>query len=171
MKLPSKRSMICEIYSFLFLPVYENYMDLLPDKLLRRIGMYVNEMPLRFSASVTSSVMTFLSHLDVGWVKRCACIKWIILVLRSGGVLYACVFLEIQTRCSRYHHNCRTIFFFQRFIIQMNAELCVQLIHLSFQQLLPQLPDPWFLSHHFFSIKLKHQQLDYLVGYKSGLQD
>jgi hypothetical protein len=58
--------MICEIYSFLFLPVYENYMDLLPDKLLRRIGMYVNEMPLRFSASVTSSVMTFLSHLDVG---------------------------------------------------------------------------------------------------------
>lgn len=66
MKLPSKRSMICEIYSFLFLPVYENYMDLLPDKLLRRIGMYVNEMPLRFSASVTSSVMTFLSHLDVG---------------------------------------------------------------------------------------------------------
>jgi hypothetical protein len=41
-------------------------MDLLPDKLLRRIGMYVNEMPLRFSASVTSSVMTFLSHLDVG---------------------------------------------------------------------------------------------------------
>jgi hypothetical protein len=89
--------------------------------------MYVNEMPLRFSASVTSSVMTFLSHLDVGWVKRCACIKWIILVLRSGVVPYACVFLEIQTRCSRYHHNCRTIFFCQRFIIQMNAKLRVQL--------------------------------------------